>query len=66
MNEKWIEWARDQREQYKKWLARAESGLFKTSEREEDAGILKDTTHEYIARLKATIASLDELIGDQA
>jgi hypothetical protein len=63
MNEKWIEWARDQREQYKKWLALAESGRFKTSEIE-GSGIWKDNTHEYIARLTEAIASLDDLIGD--
>jgi hypothetical protein len=63
MNEKWIEWARDQREQYKKFLARAESGKFKTSEIE-GQGIVRDTTYEYIAHLKTTIASLSELIGD--
>jgi hypothetical protein len=63
MDQKWIEWARDQRAQYKKWLANAESGRFKTQEMD-GSGNLKDNTHEYIARLKATIASLDELIGD--
>jgi hypothetical protein len=64
MNEKWIKWARDQREQYKKYLALAESGRFKTQERNDGSGILTDNTPEYIARLKATIASLDDLIGD--
>jgi hypothetical protein len=65
MNEQWVKWARDQRVQYKKWIALAESGRFKTQEMDA-SGILKDNTHEYIARLKAAIASLDELIGNDA
>ena len=63
MNEKWIKWAHGQIDQYKKYLANAESGRFKTSEID-GSGNVKDNTPEYIARLKATIASLEELIGD--
>lgn len=61
--DRWIEWARDERERYKRLLALAEFGKFKTSE-VDGSGHWKDNTHEHIARIKTAIASLNELIDD--
>lgn len=63
MNEKWLKWARDQREEYKRLLAQAESGKWKTS-KVDGSGHWKDNTHEHIAQIRSAIASLNELIGD--
>jgi hypothetical protein len=63
MNDKWIKWARDQRDEYKRLLALAETGKFRTSE-VDGSGHWKDNTHEHIARIKATIEALNKLIDD--
>ena len=61
--DKWVKWARDQRDQYKNQLANAKAGKFRTSE-DNGSGKWKDTTHEHIAYLASAIASLDEIIGE--
>ena len=61
--EKWIKWARDQRAEYERLLALAETGKFKTSE-VDGSGLWKDNTQEHVARIKSAIASLNELIGN--
>lgn len=63
MNEKWVKWARDQRDEYERLLALAETGKFRTSE-VDSAGRWKDNTRDHIARIKSAIASLNELLGD--
>jgi hypothetical protein len=63
--DKWLKWARDERERYKKLLERAQSGKFRTSEID-GSGVSKDNTHEHIAHLKSAIDALNELIGDGA
>ena len=62
-DDKWIKWAKDERERHKGLLALAETGKFRTSE-VDGSGHWKDSTHEHIARLKSVIASLNELIRD--
>jgi hypothetical protein len=62
-DDKWIKWAKDERERHKKLLALAESGKFKTST-VDGSGHWKDNTFEQIAILKSVIATMTKLIGD--
>ena len=61
-DDKWIEWARAERERYRRYLALAKAGKFRTSE-VDDSGQWKDSTADYIRHLTAAIASLDQVIG---
>jgi hypothetical protein len=61
--DKWLKWARDERERYKSMLERAEAGCFKISEMD-GYGTWKDNTHQHIVAHKSAIASLNDLIGD--
>ena len=49
--DRWVKWASGQREQYKRLLARAESGKYRTSD-VDGSGHWTDNTHEYVAQLK--------------
>jgi hypothetical protein len=49
-SDKWIKWAKGERERYKEMLARAETGKFRTSA-VDGSGHWKDNTHEHIAAL---------------
>jgi hypothetical protein len=63
--DKWVHWACEERDWYRKQLANAKARKFRTSE-DDGLGNWKDTTAEHIARLESVIASLDEMIGEDA
>jgi len=61
--DKWVEWARVQRDQLQRQLDDAQAGNFRVAEKD-GVGKWNDVTNEHIARLASAIRSLNEILGE--